>query len=64
MLCISALFSESKVLYCSDTWVPLSVVSKRDNVLQPCEALHFYQNLVQAGGFELETADILNRGKE
>jgi hypothetical protein len=44
-------FVMSKVLYRSDTRAPLSVVSKRYNVVQPHDVLHFYQDLVQAGGF-------------
>ena len=57
-------FTESKVLYRSDTHAPLSVVSKRYNVVQPHEVLHFYQDLVQAGGFELETAGVLKGGRK
>ena len=57
-------FTMSKVLYRSDTLAPLSVVSKRYNVVQPHEVLHFYQDLVQAGGFELETAGVLKGGRK
>ncbi|MFM4936881.1 DUF932 domain-containing protein [Aeromonas veronii] len=57
-------FAMSKVLYRSDTLAPLSVVSKRYNVVQPHEVLHFYQELVQAGGFELETAGVLKGGRK
>lgn len=57
-------FTMSKVLYRSDTLTPLSVVSKRYNVVQPHEVLHFYQDLVQAGGFELETAGVLKGGRK
>ncbi|MGL4753427.1 MAG: DUF932 domain-containing protein [Aeromonadaceae bacterium] len=57
-------FVMSKVLYRSDTLAPLSVVSKRYNVVQPHEVLHFYQDLVQAGGFELETAGVLKGGRK
>lgn len=53
----------SKVLYRSDTLASLSVVSKRYNVVQPHEVLHFYQDLVQAGRFELETAGVLKGGR-
>lgn len=56
-------FTMSKVLYRSDTQAPLSVVSKRYNVVPPHEVLHFYQDLVQAGGFELETAGVLKGGR-
>lgn len=55
---------ESKVLFRSDTFNPLSVVSKRYKVVQPAEVLEFYRDLVSAGGFELETAGVLKGGKK
>lgn len=57
-------YSDSKVLYRSDNLEPLSVVSQRYNVVQPHEVLHFYQDLVEVGGFELETAGSLKRGRK
>ena len=57
-------YPDSKVLYRSDTLAPLSVVSQRYNVVQPHEVLHFYQDLVEAGGFELETAGSLKGGRK
>ncbi len=56
--------ADNKVLYRSDTLEPLSVVSQRYNVVQPHEVLHFYQDLVEAGGFELETAGSLKGGRK
>jgi phage/plasmid-like protein (TIGR03299 family) len=55
---------DSKVLFRSDTYAPLSVVSKRYKVVQPKEILEFYRSLVAAGGFELETAGVLKGGKK
>lgn len=55
---------DSKVLFRSDTFDPLSVVSKRYKVVQPAEVLEFYRDLVSAGGFELETAGVLKGGKK
>ncbi len=55
---------EAKVLYRSDTFAHLSVVSKRYKVVQPNEVLEFYRDLVSAGGFELETAGVLKGGKK
>ncbi len=55
---------EAKVLYRSDTMEPLSVVSNRYKVVQPREILEFYRELVEAGGFELETAGVLKGGKK
>lgn len=57
-------YPDSKVLYRTDTLAPLSVVSQRYNVVQPHEVLHFYQDLVEAGGFELETAGSLKGGRK
>lgn len=56
--------SDAKVLYRSDTLAPLSVVSNRYKIVQPCEVLHFYKDLVSVGGFELETAGVLKGGRK
>lgn len=57
-------YANNKVLFRSDNQAPLSVVSKRYQVVQPREVLEFYRDLVSAGGFELETAGILKRGQK
>jgi len=57
-------FSDQKVLYRSDTKAPLSVVSRRFNVVQPREVIEFYRDLVEAGGYELETAGVLKEGRK
>lgn len=57
-------YVDSKVLFRSDSLAPLSVVSNRYKVVQPHEVLHFYKDLVSAGGFELETAGVLKGGKK
>lgn len=49
-------FPENKVLFRSDTNVPLSVVSQRYKVVQPSEILEFYRDLTDVSGFALETA--------
>ena len=54
---------DTKVLLRSDTRAPLSVVSKWYNTVQPGEVLGFFDDLVRAGGFELETAGSLRGGK-
>ena len=54
--------TDNKVLFRSDTHAPLSVVSKRYQVVQPHEVLEFYRDLTEAGGFELETAGVLKEG--
>lgn len=57
-------FPEQKVLYRSDTKAPLSVVSRRFQVVQPRDVLEFYRDLTEAGGYELETAGVLKGGKK
>jgi len=57
-------FPDQKVLYRSDTKAPLSVVSRRFEVVQPSEILEFYRDLTDAGGFELETAGVLKKGRK
>jgi phage/plasmid-like protein (TIGR03299 family) len=57
-------FLDQKVLYRSDTLAPLSVVSKRYQVVQPRAVLEFYRDLVEVGGFELETAGVLKGGRK
>ncbi|MGD7291095.1 DUF932 domain-containing protein [Ralstonia pseudosolanacearum] len=57
-------FPEQKVLYRSDTKLPLSVVSSRYQVVQPESILEFYRDLTEVGGFELETAGVLKGGKK
>lgn len=57
-------FPEQKVLYRSDNRTPLSVVSKRFQVVQPLEVLEFYRDLTEVGGFELETAGVLKEGRK
>lgn len=57
-------FPEQKVLYRSDTKLPLSVVSRRFQVVQPAEIIEFYRDLTEIGGFELETAGVLKEGRK
>jgi len=58
------LFGTHKVLYRSDTFAPLSVVSHRYQTVQPREVLEFYRDLVEVGGFALETAGVLKSGRK
>lgn len=57
-------YADAKVLYRSDTGEALSVMSNRYHVVQPREVLEFYRDLVDLGGFELETAGVLKGGKK
>lgn len=57
-------FEDQKVLYRSDSHLPLSVVSSRYKVVQPLEVLEFYRDLTEQFGFELETAGVLKQGRK
>lgn len=57
-------YPENKVLFRSDTNVPLSVVGSRYQVVQPSEILAFYKDLTEVAGYELETAGVLKGGKK
>ncbi len=57
-------FMDNKVLFRSDTHVPLSVVSQRYQVVQPRDILEFYRDLTEQSGFELETAGVLKGGRK
>ena len=52
-----------KVLHRSDTGAPLAVVSDGYRVVQPGEVMDFFRELVNIGGFQLETAGALSDGK-
>jgi phage/plasmid-like protein (TIGR03299 family) len=52
-----------KVLHRSDTGAPLAVVSDGYRVVQPAEIMEFFRELVELGGFELETAGALSDGR-
>jgi len=52
-----------KVLSRSDTGAPLAVVSDGYHVVQPGEVMEFFRELVDLGGFQLETAGALSDGK-
>lgn len=54
---------DRQVLYRSDTLAGLATVSNKYKIVQPAEVLEFYEDLVETGGFHLETAGILFGGK-
>lgn len=54
---------EKRLLYRNDTLAPLAVVGSKYNVVQPAEVLQFYEDLVESGGFHLETAGVMFGGK-
>lgn len=57
-------FTDQKVLFRSDTFKPLSVVSKRYQVVQPLDVLEFYRDLTDLFGYQLETAGVLKEGRK
>ncbi len=50
------------VLYRSDNLLPLGVVSERYNEVQPSEALEFFREMTEAGGYVLESAGTMMGG--
>lgn len=54
---------ERHVLYRSDTRVPLSVVSADYQIVQPSDVLEIFRQVVEAGGFEMETLGALREGR-
>jgi phage/plasmid-like protein (TIGR03299 family) len=52
-----------KVLHRSDNGAPLAVVSDSYNVVQPGQVMDFFRELVDLGGFQLETAGALSDGR-
>jgi phage/plasmid-like protein (TIGR03299 family) len=52
-----------KVLHRSDTSAPLAVVSDSYKVVQPSQVMDFFRELVDLGGFQLETAGALSDGR-
>jgi phage/plasmid-like protein (TIGR03299 family) len=56
-------FDERHVLFRSDTGRPLAVVSKDYQVVQPAEVMQFFAELIDIGGFQMETAGALCDGK-
>lgn len=55
---------DSRVIYRSDTGVPLSVVSDRYRPVQPKDVIEFYRDLTERHGFALETAGALKGGRK
>lgn len=49
-------------LYRSDTGKPLSVMSSNYNITQPREVMEFFRDLIEVGGFKMETAGMLRGG--
>jgi phage/plasmid-like protein (TIGR03299 family) len=60
---ILANYNDRKVLFRSDTGMPLEVVSRGYNIVQPIEVLEFYRDLVDKHGFIMETAGSLDDGR-
>ena len=56
-------YEDKHVIYRSDTQAPLSVVSKDYRIVQPVEALAFFDTLSKQGGFHIETAGALHEGR-
>lgn len=58
-----AAYPNKDVLYRSDTFAPLGVVSNDYNIVQPADVLDFFAKLAENNHFELESAGALSGGK-
>lgn len=58
------LYADQKVLFRSDNLKPLSVVSRRYQVVQPHGILGFHKDLTEQFGYQLETAGALKEGRK
>lgn len=56
-------FAGQHVLYRSDNYQPMSVVSDRYKIVQPAEVLDFFNKLIERQGYKLHTAGSLKGGK-
>ncbi len=54
---------DKHVLFRSDNKAPLGIVSPQYKIVQPLEVLEFFRDLIEAGGYSLETAGTLFGGK-
>lgn len=52
------------VLYRSDNKAPLGIVSPQYKIVHPKEVLEFFRDLIEAGGYTMETAGTLFGGKK
>jgi len=55
--------ADRKVVYRSDNKFPLGVVSDRYSIVQPREALDFFEEYLSAGDMSMETAGALDDGR-
>jgi phage/plasmid-like protein (TIGR03299 family) len=55
---------ESEILYRSDSFAQLGIVTDRYKVVQPSAVLEFFRDIVGVGGMELETAGSLDGGRK
>lgn len=55
---------ESQVLYRSDTYGELGIVSPKYKIVQPGEVLEFFESIVSKGDMHLETAGSLDGGRK
>lgn len=60
---VLATYPEKHVLYRNDTGKPLSVVSKDYQIVQPSDVMGFFKELIDIGGFTMETAGALSDGR-
>lgn len=57
-------YDAMRVLYRSDSRIPLAVVSDRYKIVQPSEIIAWFRDLSEVSGFEIETAGCLKEGRK
>lgn len=55
--------NEHKMLYRSDTFAPLGVVSKKYHTVQPNEVIEFFRHILEKNGLEMSAAGTIFGGK-
>ena len=57
-------FDGSKVIYRSDTGLPLATVGSRYEIVQPSAMLEFFRDMTEQGGWHIHTAGVLREGRK
>lgn len=57
------IYPGQKIIYRSDNWEPLSIVSSNYKIVQPGMMIDFFSNLIEKEGFVMETAGCLYGGR-
>lgn len=62
-IALANLYPGQKIIYRSDNYAPLSIVSSNYKIVQPGMMIDFFSNLIEKEGFVMETAGCLYGGR-